>query len=138
MKTEHNERMANLEITLLDDGSVELTQGYLEDASLIIHPCHLDFLAKLTGFVRKDEVEHEVRRACAHLHDRLNVLAAVLTAYAKDDERLRSVVDACVGPKKTTGAKGAEPKASTATLGISHNGNGQQPDLAYSSAGHTP
>lgn len=131
MNNEPHERMENLEITLLDDGSVELKQGFLEEVFVTIHPCHLDHLAKLTGYVREDEVERKIQQACARLHDRVEMLAALLTAYAKDDERLRLLVEACMGAKNAAGAKGAASKMPATTSSIARNGRGQQLDLTY-------
>lgn len=131
MNNELHECIEDLEITQLTDGSMKLKQGFIEPSIVILHPCHLDYLAKVTGYVREDEVERQVQQACARLQDWVALLAAQLTAYAKDDERLRQVVQACVGATKTAGAKMGTPESSAVTASTARNDCGQQLDLTY-------
>lgn len=83
-----------LDIDLLDDGCVELKQGTFEyyDISVTLHRCHLDLLARMTGYVPADEVG----RACERVQDRLRLLASMVEAHTQHGAPLRAAVAAIV------------------------------------------
>ena len=96
MKNDLDERMEELGIVFLDDGSVKLHQGSLDGYELFVtlHPCHLDYIGKFTGYVSKADAQEAVHRASANLYERIHVLATLLHEYTKDDETMRAVVAA--------------------------------------------
>ena len=101
----YDERVLELDIEVLDDGGVELKQGEVDcyDISVLLHPCHLDVLAGLTGFVRAAEVA----RACERLQDRLNLLIGLVEAHTQPSDPLRAAAHFLAGtrqPKQLHGA----------------------------------
>lgn len=90
-----DERLYELEIVACDDGDILLSQGYDdcgEEIMVRLHPCHLDLLADMSGFVSANEVAHTLQ----HMNDRLNLLAAMVEAHTRQGDPLRAAVAAIV------------------------------------------
>ena len=95
MNHEGRTSLAQLDIELLADGGFELKQGEIDsyDISVVLHPCQLALLASMAGFVPVAEVA----RACERLHDRLDLLAAMVRAHTKEGDPLRAAVAVLTG-----------------------------------------
>lgn len=98
MTRDPDECLLELDIEMLDNGDVLLRQGVIDhyDISVILHPCHLDLLASLTGFVRIAEVG----RATERFQDRINLLAALIDAHTKPGDPLRAAAAVLAGARQ--------------------------------------
>lgn len=95
---EYDEKDWGIEIARCDDGDLLISQGESHcgcgDEILVrLHRAHFPLIAEYMGFIPAVELPQATER----LHDRLNLMAAMVNAHTTPDSPLRAACAAIVG-----------------------------------------